>query len=429
MKKKILSIIKNETKSEFGRNILTVFTGLSFSQIIPILVSPILTRLYTPEEFGILALFMSTGMIFGNIATFQYDAAIMLPKEESDAINLLALSLILTVLISLLSLVVVVLFNNQLTLLMANEKVSNWLYFVPISVILTGFFRSFSVWSSRNKLFRLIAARNITQTAATAGSKLGFGYGGYTSGGLIIGSLTGQLIATFYLVLQSMKITIINFKSVSLHRMKINASKYRDFPLFTNWQGFIDIFNDTGSQYIISNFYGPTVLGWYSFTFGILQRPLQLIGASVSQVFYQKGAEIYNDKKDLWGLTKKIIIRLSFIGLVIFTPLLIFGEQIFAIVFGNQWAPAGSFAQILVPWLLAKFIISPISTIPIILNKQKINFLISTIINISIPLNFYLLSHFVNSFKEILLFNSILYFMSVILILNWYRQIIFKGKL
>ena len=208
--KKIIRKIKNEFKSEFAKNIITVFSGLSISQIIPIIVSPILTRLYTPEEFGILALFISTGMVFGNIATLQYDAAIMLPNEDKDAINLLVLSLGLTVIMTLFSGIIVFSLNSQLVKLMDNDKVSFWLYFVPISVLLTGFSRSFSVWASRKKQFKLIAARNITQTSTTAGSKLLLAFARYTDGGLVAASLFGQFISAFLLTHASFYKTIIN---------------------------------------------------------------------------------------------------------------------------------------------------------------------------------------------------------------------------
>ena len=85
----------------------------------------------------------------------------------------------------------------------------------------------------------------------------------------------------------------------------------------------------TGSRYIISNYFGAIVLGWYSFTFGLLQKPLQLIGNSVSQVFYQKSTEVFNNNGNLWILTKKIIFRLSIIGVIVFIPLLIFGKDMF----------------------------------------------------------------------------------------------------
>ena len=146
---KLIARFKNEFKSEFAKNFLILFTGTGFSQVIPILVAPILTRLYTPEEFGLLALFTSTGLFMGNIATMQYDSAIMLPKRDKDAINIMALSMLSVTVMTILTLFIVVVFNGSLTKLMGSEKMSFWLYLIPLSVFLTGLFRTLNIWASR----------------------------------------------------------------------------------------------------------------------------------------------------------------------------------------------------------------------------------------------------------------------------------------
>ncbi|HCX72480.1 MAG TPA: hypothetical protein DHM37_02075, partial [Candidatus Cloacimonas sp.] len=253
-----------------------------------------------------MALFSTTAGFFGNIATFHYDSAIMLPVEDKDAINVLALSVGLTALMSLVSLIVVVFFNSFLVNLMKNENISFWLYFVPISVFFMGTFRSFSVWVTRHKQFKLIALRNITQTTSTAGTKITFGWADLQNIGLITGTLVGQTIATLLLIYESFKKTIINLKYIKLPTIFSNAKKYKDFPLFTNWQGFLDVFNESGLKIIISNFAGASVLGLYSFTLGMLLKPLRIIGESVSNVFYQHATHIYNKGGDLLSLTLKL---------------------------------------------------------------------------------------------------------------------------
>lgn len=417
-------IIKKEIKSEFAKNFLTLFTGVSISQIIPIFVAPILTRLYSPEEFGILALFVTTGSFFGNIATFHYDSAIMLPAEEKDAVNVLALSLILTLFMTLFSLILVVFFNSQLVTLMNNEKIGTWLYLVPISVLLSGVFRSFSVWATRHKQFKLIAMRNITQTASTNGIKVTFGFFKFNNIGLIFGTLLGQIIATSLLVFESIKKTSLNIKQISKKGIIFNAKRYKEFPLFTNWQGFFDVFNETGSRYIISNVFGSTILGWYSFTIGLLQKPLHIIGQSVSNVYYQRCSDLNNSGGDLWGFTKKIIVRLSIVGLIIFVPLLFFAPFLFNFIFGENWATAGKYAQLITPWLFMKFILSPITSIPIIKKSQKKFFIISLFYNITFPAMIIILSIFVDDFNIILLVCSLFMFLVFGIIILWFRSLL-----
>lgn len=419
----ISTTVNRYRKSEFVRNVFTVFSGVSFAQIIPFFVSPILTRLYSPTDFALFGLFTSTAMFFGNIATLQYDKAIMLPEEIEDAVNVMVLSLISVLVMTSISAIVVILLNKFLLDLMGNQSMRIWLYLVPISVFLGGIFRTLNMWASRIKAFKRVAARNISQTTVGAGSKLIFGFLRYTSGGLIIGSLLGQSFSTALLVAQTMK-DEIHRKYLSFQGMRINAIKYKDFPLFTNWQGFSDMVNTTGSRYIISNIFGATVLGLFSFTFGILQKPLQVIGYSISQVFFQKIADNYNKNKNVWPLIKKILTRLLFVGAMIFIPIFLFGPKIFQFVFGESWRGAGIYARLLVPWLFAKFVISPISSIPLVLKKQKQFVIYSLILNIYVPISIFTFGIVTNNFQVALLISSIGVMFYLVALMFWFKRIL-----
>ena len=131
---------KFKPKSEFSKNVLTLMTGTTIAQAIPIAISPILTRIYTPEDFGVFALFIAITAILGTVANARYELAIMLPKKDEDAINIFALGFIITCFISLILLILVVIFNDYFTKLFGNDEISFWLYFVPITVFFSGLF-------------------------------------------------------------------------------------------------------------------------------------------------------------------------------------------------------------------------------------------------------------------------------------------------
>ena len=124
---------KRFTSGSFARNVLTLMTGTTIAQAIPIAISPILTRIYTPEDFGVFALYMSIASIIAVLATGRYELAIMLPKKDEDAVNIVALSIIIAFFVSLISFLIVFIFNTQITNLLGNPEISNWLYFIPIT--------------------------------------------------------------------------------------------------------------------------------------------------------------------------------------------------------------------------------------------------------------------------------------------------------
>ena len=136
---------------EFNKNVLTLLTGTTVAQAIPVAISPILTRIYTPEDFGLFAIFIAMTAIFGSIVNARYDLAIMLPKKNEDAINLFALGFLITTIISSFFFVLVIIFNQNLVHYLGNKEIGIWLYFLPITIFLTGIWNILSHFNNRKK--------------------------------------------------------------------------------------------------------------------------------------------------------------------------------------------------------------------------------------------------------------------------------------
>ncbi len=302
-----------------------------------------------------------------------------------------------------------------------NDKISSWLYFVPIIVLFTGIFNTLNNWCNRKKKYKRLALRNIAKSSTTAGTKLFSGLIGYTQGGLILGTIIGQIAATCVLSFQVWK----EDKNILLKTNKAfilnNLKEYSNFPKYTAWHGFFDLFNVSATIFIISAFFGSSILGLYSFTISLLQKPLKLIGSSIAQVYYQKASEVYNEGKSIWKITKKIILRLSFIGILIFLPIAFGGPYLFSIIFGNEWNEAGVIAQILLPWLFVRFIGSPITSSINILGKQKNFFWVTLGYNILFPTTIFLGYKMNFEFNRTLLIVSLISAIYLLGIIHWIR--------
>lgn len=410
-------------KSEFGKNVLTLFSGSTISQILPFLVAPILTRMYSPEQFGEFGIFMSVVGIFSIISTFQYESAIMLPKEDEDAFNILALTTFIALFVSFISWIITKKFGNNIATLLDTNSIKEWTFIIGVFVFLTGLFNSLNIWASRKKQYKRLAVRQIAQSTVGASTKVLLGWLKYLNSGLILGTVAGQLTSTGVLTAMTIKDSKHLFKTITIKRIKKNAIIYQDFPKYTMWQGFLDMINSSGVVFVLSSYYGITIVGFYTFTLSMLRKPLKLIGNSISQVFYQKASNLYNQNKDIWGITKKLIIRLFIVSLFLFIPIIIFGPYIFKIVFGEKWIVSGRYSQLIVPWMFSRFICSPLSNIANILGKQKILLVFVSIYNFMFP-GFFLI--FVNlnfSFEKSLFILSLFALLYYIIILLWIRQI------
>ena len=410
--------IQYAPNGSFVANVLTLMTGTTIAQAIPIAIAPILTRIYTPEDFGILALYMAIVSMIAIISTGRYELAVMLPEKDEDAFNIVALSIGIAFFISMITLIVIWLFNAKIIKLLGSTEISNWLYFIPISIFLTGIYQAFNYWLNRKKHYKSLAISRISKSVTTGSANLWFGFSGFGAGGLIGGSLIGQGIATTFLSWQIWRDDYDKKQFISKKKMRENAGKYKDFPKINSFHALIDVLQSSGVILLISTFFGVLILGYYSFTIRILKTPLGLIGSSVSQVFYRKATETYNSNGDLQLLIKKTIIRLSLIALPIFVLLFFFAPDIFSLVFGKKWREAGVYAQILTPWIFLNFIVSPISQIPIIVKKQKAIFFISLIGNSLIILSI-LFGVYIADIKAGFYFLSFFLTIYLIYILVW----------
>ena len=366
-------------KSEFNRNILTLMTGTTIAQAIPIAISPILTRIYTPEDFGIFAIFLAITLIIGSIANGRYELAIMIPKKDEDAINIFALGFIITTSISLLLLVLVLIFQKYFIFLLKNEEIGVWLYFVPISVFFFGIFNILNYFNNRKKNYKDISNANILKSIVAAIMQLSIGFIQQGATGLISGQIISQFFANTKLLKNIIKDKILISK-ITKKKIIALAKKYKNFPKYSMPSGLLNITSLQVPVFLLGAFFNTAIVGFYSLSYRFINLPMSIIGSSIGQVFFQKSSELKNDKKALKKITLQTYKKLFKIGILPFAIITVFGDYIFAFVFGKDWIVAGEYAQLLAIWILFLFIHSPITNLFATLEKQKDALLFNIII-------------------------------------------------
>jgi len=258
-------------KSEFGRHVLILMTGTTIAQAIPIAVSPILTRLYTPKDFGLFALFISITAVLGSIASARYELAIILPKKDGDAINIAALCLVIICVFSVVLLLIITVFNAQITNLLGNREISLWLYLTPLSVFLIGLFNTLKYYNNRIKNYKDIAKASIHKSLILATVQIVVGSVKPGVTGLIGASLASGFFANTKLL----KNTIANNKLVVIKPLKVIAlaRRYRDFPKYSMWATLINTLSYNLVNVLISTAYNVATLGHYSLVQRVLGAP------------------------------------------------------------------------------------------------------------------------------------------------------------
>jgi len=364
--------------------VFTLLTGTTIAQALPVAIAPILTRIYTPDDFGIFALYMAAASIISVVATGRYELAIMLPEKDNDAINIVVLSMTVAVAVSMLTLAIVFLFNQPITHFFGNPEIGKWLYFIPLTVLLTGAYQSLNYWSNRKKLYRHIAISSVAQSGASATANIGMGIGGMATGGLVMSRLVGQGTAIAVLGRMIWREDKAHLKNINRLSCFALSKKYYKFPIYSTVGAFLDIAASQMPIFILSKFFHVAEVGFFGFTFKVLNLPLALIAKAISQVLFQKISQ--SKTNDTYALVIKMFINLVVMALPLVLFFFFFGEIVFTLVFGEKWRIAGIYAHILVFAVAFRFIVSPLSVVMMLDQHIKMGMLWQVIYFITITI-------------------------------------------
>jgi len=415
----------NLLKSEFVKSTLTLMTGTILAQGISLLIFPILSRIYSPSEFGAITLYMSIVGAFAIIATTQYEKAIVIASDDLEAYSLLKISHFVGIGISVLNLAIVLIFvlifGNHFNL---TTIFKNWLYLMPVFTLMFGSSQAITHLFIRDKSFKAIAMSKIINSLGINVSMLLLGFLGMGIIGLYLANIIGVLLTSLYLIWVYYQKKYNTLKQNS--SLISIAKKYIDFPKTNSLQALVEMFQMNGIVYLLGIFFNAACIGLFSFSMKVLMAPMWLIGTSISHVFFQKASEEYLRTHNLRVLFKKAVINSSLIATPILIAMLIFGPTIFALVFGEEWREAGSYARILAPWIFLDFVKAPVSQIPVITGRIKSMFFITLMGNVILILSMIYGGGILKNEKSSFIILSFTMCIYVILLLIWIYKVSIK---
>ena len=380
-----LQSIKKQLKTDYFKSLSVLLSGTLIAQVIGYAIAPLLTRLYTTAEMGELALYMRITGFIAAIATLRYESALPIPKNDGHSYLLYRISLLISFIVLAISSILLI------SLILAGITPGfSWWYVVliifgsaAIVVINIG-----TNWSVRTGSFSLISRQKIVNSLFSNTLKWGFAYFSLGYFGLIVATFIGYFLSSFEFIFSFRGLKRKYSQLKSRKKTWVLLKDHREFPLLNLPHILVDNGRDILIATLILAYFSESIYGSFSHSYAMLRIPSMLIGVSLSQVFYNQAIKFYNENKRMLPLLKKTIGMLIGISIIPFTILYLYGEPIFAWIFGVNWAEAGSYSETMSFWLMVSFIISPISALPMILKKQKIAFvfgIISALIQI-IPL-------------------------------------------
>lgn len=368
----------------FLGDVLKLVSGTVVAQLILVLSSPILTRLYSPEAFGTLAIFVSITTILSVIACLRYELAIMLPSSHVEAANIFIISLLFAGIVSFVCAIVFSVLQTLVVRFLNADELGKYLWLIPWSVLFSGILLAMNYWNSRTRHFERLSFARMSQSLTTVLINLGLGFGGYNNSGALIGAnVLGQVMASGLLGANIWRDDrLIFIKAINLGKMRELISRYRKFPLVDSWSGLLNTVSINLPALLLASFFSPSVVGFYSLGYRILNLPMTLVGSAIAQVFFQR-ASVAKTEGTLDNLVQGTFLKLVSLSAFPFTILVIAAPELFEFAFGRNWREAGHYVQILAPWLFFVFLSSPLSTLISVLEIQEVGLYFNIVLLLS----------------------------------------------
>ncbi|HOA82008.1 MAG TPA: oligosaccharide flippase family protein [Defluviitaleaceae bacterium] len=364
-------------QSPFAKNVAMVSASTAFAQLMNALFSPVITRIYSPEEYGILTLYTSILGLIAIMSSLKYEWGMPIAENDEKAVNIMALSFMVLLIFATTIYIAFYFFGRPILALLNATKLLNYRCLIPIGVLLAGSYTIFLQWAYRNKDFGSISKTKLAQSITGNVTTVILGWLGAGPVGLILGQILRQGAGIGTLSRPFFKDSKHLLKKLDKTQILWCAKRYKNFPIFTAPS---QLLNTAGVQLpviFISSLYGSQVLGLYGLANAVVNLPMVLIGQSIGDVFYAEAARVGKlNPKRVKDLSGKLFKKLLLIGLVPLMILLFFGPFLFSFVFGHRWYDAGEYAKILAFLVFARFIFTPISRVFSVFERQKKEFML-----------------------------------------------------
>lgn len=348
-----------------------VSLGAAGGQALLILSAPVLTRLYSPAELGSLAIFGAGLSLLLVVASLRYELAIPIARQERTALSVLGLSLALCVASAVLVAVLLSSGGGVLARWLGVGGLTWTRWLLPLGLLAAGINQALTYWAIRERRYVVIARTRVSQAGAQVVTQL---IGGLLGGGvaaLLIGDVLGRSAGT--VSLGRGVGTAKGWKTVSRSRIAAVAKRYGKFPLLL---GPAALINTAGLQLpaiLLGAYYGASTAGLYALANRLIATPMKMIGEGIGQVFLAEAARIgRNDPVRLRRLYERTLVKLLAIGGVAIGLVALVGPHAFRLVFGREWASAGSYTQVLAIAYVGQFAVAPLSQTLNILERQDL---------------------------------------------------------
>ena len=365
-----ISFIRNSSVRNFAK----LFSANVVAQVIGLVVYPILTRMYAPEDFGLMNLFLSISGIVVIVSTAEYYNAIVLPKKESEGVWVAYLcTCILLLVVGVTS--ISVFFADEIAQAFNTPALAKYYWLLPISILINGGWNILNYWHIRHTQYSSISKYQLSQSTFSAVAKIGFGHAGMVQGGLIYSMVIAPLLS---LVIRIVALYRSGIKSQLLRpvwrEISAMAQRYKKFPLFSLPRSFVNMVAGQLPVLLLTPLFGAEYIGWWSMALLLGFTPINMITRSIYQVLYQHTTVRVHEHQPIGGYFRRFTLWVVVVGIPLFGVLYWLLPKLTLWFLGEGWEMTSVYLRWMLPWLLCSILTASTGFLADIFFKQQIGF-------------------------------------------------------
>ncbi|MEZ4388699.1 MAG: oligosaccharide flippase family protein [Candidatus Krumholzibacteriia bacterium] len=363
----------------FLRKIVTLSSGIAVGQGVLLLFTPVLSRIYTPADFGLFGILVALASILAVGSNGRYFLAIVQPEDDDEASSVLALAVAATGLFAAAVAVALAVGRPLVASLLHNPGFGPWWWWVPVATVLAGWFDAVNYWHIRRQRYGLVSRVQPVRAGVLVGGQAGLGALGAGFAGLA----WGRLVADFVLLVGLLPRLRRDLQALRSWRHPatwiVMARRFREFPQYSAPQGWLSAVAQYLPVLVLAVVLDNVVVGMFLMTQRILATPNQFLGKALRQVFYQQlhqGPRRHDDDRRFWWRTTRAILLWALAPTL---AIVVFGPPLFTMALGPQWTLAGQFARPVVVWQLLAMACIPSQMLLMAQGRQRTHLVIEVI--------------------------------------------------
>lgn len=375
-------MLRRIKRNELARNFFILLTGTALAQVIVVAVSPVLTRLFSAEAFGIMGIFLTLSTILGTVSNGRYDLAIMLPPKDYLANRVFFVSLFCAVAFSLV-LVAFLPARGWLSGFFDTPGLEAYLVLLPVSVLMIGLSNTFDHWLARDKAFKMVSSAGVAGAIVSSLFMIIAGLLKLGAWGLVIGGVLNHMskvICMAYPVRE--RLTNVIGGAKGMRRNMALVKRYADFPKYRAPQDFINSLSQNVPILLLGAYFGAAYVGFFWLANRVMVLPAMLVAQSLRKVLFQRISVLDNEKLPLFAISLKLTLGMLMLAMPPLAIVVLYGEWLFGFVFGSEWQAAGLYAGWLAVWALFDFAKVPAVVLVSVLQRNKF-FLVYTVVSVA----------------------------------------------